>query len=326
MSEKPPSEQAPSLEEVPDVAAQYLEAIDEEPEHQEQLHKIDAELDKLKSEREEVVEDVGEDHYLVEDIDADIQKLEEDRGEHQKSTKDTAQLQEHLLRAAAEKPGFRLNEQWLTSKTLRALTHSLYGTREENLVIADQELCTPDDAQQLDRVQKIQIKREIVHLARDQLAGDERVAERWEEFEDSPAHKAFSVIARDPGVAPSVIAEEYDEKTHSTVRDWTSSLSDQEDLKMVYTPKQGEYHLSTVGKCYAAHYADLDGVDDTEGAEDEDEDTGQVGLGNSNKTPEVQPRGSADAEQSVNLSEVETTEEKAEALFNEVSETRRSNE
>lgn len=342
MSEEAHAEQTPTLEETPDIAAGYLEASDEEPQHREQLDEIEAELDELEATREEVVDDVGEDHFLADDIDADIQELKDKREELQESTEDIAQLRQDLLRAAAEDPGFQLDEHWLNSKTLRALTHTLYGMEEEKLVIADQEFCTPDDAQGLNRVQKIQIKREIVHLARDQLTGDERVADRWEEFEDSRAHQAFPVIARDPGVGPSEIADAYEDKTHSTVRNWTSDLSDQEDLKMVYTPKQGEYHLSTVGKYYAAHYADLDdteednedvgairgeeSADEAEKATDEDEGTEQVGLGNSAESPENQPRGATDSEQNVNSSEAETTEEKAEALFNDVSETRRANE
>lgn len=346
MSNEAYAEQPPSLEEVPDLAARYLEASDEEPEHQKRLGEIEAELDELASTREEVVDDMGEDHYLVEDIDAEIQELEDEREELQKSTEDVAQLQQVLFRAAAEEPGFQLNEHWLNRNTLRALTHALYGTEEEKLVIADYELCTSDNVQSLDRMQKIRIKRDIVHLARDQFTKDERVADRWKEFEDSPAYQAFSVIARDPGVGPSEIAEAYDDKSNSTVRNWTSDLSDQEGLKMVYTPKQGKYHLSTVGKYYATHYANFEG-DDAEVAEEDvgteigeesadkaaeptdenqDENTDQVGLGNSVEAPENQPRGSTDADQSATLSESKTTEEKAEALFNDVSETRRTNE
>lgn len=343
MSDEAHTEHVSSLNELPDIAARYLEASHEEPEHQERLNEIEAEYDELKSTRDEVAGDVGEDHYLVEDIDADIQDLEDEREELQASTEDIAQLREDILRAAAEDPGFRLDENWLNSKTLRALTHALYGTEEEKLVIADRALRTPDDAQGLDRIQTIQIKREIVHLARDQLSADKRVADRWEDFEDSRAHQAFPIIARDPGVGPSEIAEAYDDKTPSTVRNWTSDLSDQDDLKMMYTPKQGAYHLSSVGKYFAAHYADLDDTDDTdedvgddsdeestdeveEGTDKDEDDTEQTGLGNSAETPEDQPKESTATGQSATLSEAGTTEEKAEALFNDVSETRKTNE
>lgn len=347
MNKEAHTEQPLSLEEVADIAAQYLEASDEEPEHQDRLEGIEAKLDELESTREEVAEDVGEDHYLVEDIDADIQELKDEHEALQESTEDIAQLRKDILRAAAEEPGFRLNEHWLNSKTLRALTHALYATEEETLIIADQELRTPDDGQGLDRMQKIQIKREIVHLSRDQLASDERVIDCWEDFEDSRAHQAFPVIALDPGVGPSEIAEAQD-KTSSTVRNWTSDLSDQENMKMVYTPKQGQYHLSTVGKYYAKHYADLDGANgpkeieeevevaaesseaaDTateETDEDEDEDSEQVSLGNTTNTTENQSDGSTNAGQREISSEAEATEENAEALFNDVSETRRTNE
>jgi hypothetical protein len=348
MSKDAPTKNVLSIEEVPDMATRYLEASDGEPERQEQFDEIADEIKELESTREELAQDIGEEHYLVEDIDADIQELEDERDEIRDSTENIAQLRKNLLRAASEKPGFRLNEYWLNSETSRAITKALYGTENEKLVIGDQELRTPDDAQGLDRMQKIQIKREMVHLARDKLDGDKHVTDRWEEFKNRRGYQAFPVIAHNPGVGPSEIAEAYDDKSPSTVRDWTSDLSNQEELKMVFTPKQGKYHLSTVGRYYAAHYAELDGAETMDEAEgdkhgfesgeeaadesatattvDEDEDTEQVGLGNSNEVPEDEPNGSVGAGQAVTVSEAQTTEEKAEALFEDVSETQRTNE
>lgn len=347
MSEGTQAERTPSIEDVPDIAAKYLDASEEEPEHQERLQAIEAELDELESAREEVAGDMGEEHYLVEEIDSDIQDLKDEREELQKSTEDVARLREDILRAAAEKPGFRLDEHWLNSKPLQALTHALYGNEEERLVIRDHELQTPDDAQELDRMQRIQIKKDVVYIARDQIEQDERVSDHWEQFESSTAHQAFSVIAREPGVGPSEIAEAYDDTSPSTVRNWTSNLSDQEDLKMVYNPKTGSYYPSTVGKYYATHYATLDGNEDSDKSEDgteieggeksvdqsveaadeeDEEDSEQVGLGNSDEAPVDQPKGPTDSKQRATVSEAETTEEKADALFNAVSETRRTNE
>lgn len=340
MSEKDQAEQTHSIDDIPDLAVQYLNASQKQPEHQERLKAITAELDDLKSTRKEVVEDVGEEHYLTKDIDTEIQGLQAEHQELEESTEDITELREDILRAAAEDPGFRLNEHWLNSETIQALTKALYGSEEEKLILVDRELRTSDNANELDRLEKIQMKRDIVHLARDQLGRDERVMERWKEFEKSRAYPAFSVIARKPGVGPSEIAEACD-KTSSTVRNWTSDLSGQDELKMVYTPKQGNYHLSTVGKFYAAHYADLDGADETEVTEDEEEikaknggektekadseESGpeQADLGNLDKGLGEQSKESGNVDQSAR-SKAETTDEKAEALFDDVSATRRA--
>jgi hypothetical protein len=112
---------------------------------------------------------------------------------------------------------------------------------------------------------------------------------------------------------------------------------------MVYTPKQGNYHLSTVGKYYVAHYANLSSIDKEEdikaGSSEEssgdaveetdeasDEASVQMDLGNSSNPPENESEESSETEQSTSISEAENTEEKAEVLFNDVSETRRTNE
>ncbi|PSQ54644.1 hypothetical protein BRD22_11730 [Halobacteriales archaeon SW_8_68_21] len=110
---------------------------------------------------------------------------------------------------------------------------------------------------------------------------------------------------------------------------------------MVYTPRHGDYHLSTVGKYFAAHYADLDETGETEVAGDHKEaeaessevttqvtgsedDSEQADLGNLDKAPETKSRGLSNAHQDA-FCEADTTEEKADALFDDVSETRRAN-
>ena len=191
-------------------------------------------------------------------------------------------------------------------------------------------------------MQEIKIQREIMNISRDRFSADQRVKNRWAEFEDSNAHKAFKAIIREPGMGPSEIAEMQDGTSASTVRNWVSDLSNQEELKTVYTPSQGNYHLSTVGKYYATHYdessdsspSDTLGSDEEEDAEsgsvesaeeaaestEESEDMEQQNLGNSSERPDDQPDGATPTDQGVSVtsSEADTTEEKAEAMFENV--------
>jgi len=183
-----------------------------------------------------------------------------------------------------------------------------------------------------------------MNLAQDRLSGYPRIEKHWAEFEDSRAYGGFQAISRNPGVGPSEIADTVDNVTGSTVRDWTSDLANQEELKMVHTPKQGNYHLSTVGKYYAAHYAEFPNDDhedaaesgDQEGMEDDNtepasesadttdssEDQGQQDLGNSDKRSgdqSVEPTAT-DQGATVDSVEAESTEEKKQVMFDNVGE------
>jgi hypothetical protein len=342
MSEQEQMAKETSLEEVPDLAATYLDAIKTEPD-QERLDEIKSEIDELESKRSEVANNAGEDSFLIEEIGTKIQKLKDEHEEISESAEEVIQRHENLLQAAADHPGFQVSEHWLNPDVLRALTHALYGTKEEEVVVADQVLREPDDAEGLEWMQEFQIKREIMNIARDQISTDERVAERWEEFEGTSAHRAFRAIAREPGLGPSEIAETQDDTSTSAVRNWTSDLANQEELKMVYTSTQRDYHLSTVGKYYATHYADLsdsepsDTVDadeaeeiandsDVESAGEDAEstestnDSEQLNLGNSDEDTDDQSNGVAPTDQGVTSSEADTTEEKAKAMFENIGE------
>lgn len=341
MSEQEKTEESPSLEDVPEIAASYRDTSDEETD-QERLNEIETEISELESERADVASNAGEDNFVVEKIDAGIQDLKNKREEIQKSAEDVTKRRSVLLQAAAESPGFQFTEHWLNPDVLRALTHALHGTENEEIVVADQVLREPEDAEELDQMQEIKIQREIMNIARDRISADQRVKNRWKEFEGSNAHKAFQIITREPGVGPSEIAEMQDGTSASTVRNWTSDLSNQDGLKMVHTPSQGNYHPSTVGKYYAAHYDEpLDGEpDDTpssrevENREDSGPELGgdatestessggteQQSLGNSPEHPDDQPDGPSPTDQgaSVTSSETDTTEEKAEAMFENI--------
>jgi hypothetical protein len=349
MSEHESTDEKVSLEEVSELASAYRHASEEEPD-QERLDDIEAEINTLQSERSEVAGNAGEDNFLTKEYDSEIQELEDEREEIRQSAEDVTQRRNDLLRAAGESPGFQFDEHWLNPDVIQTLTEALYGKKEDKLVIADHVLREPADVQEMSRSERLQVKREVMNLARDRMSGYPRIKDRWEEFEDSRAYRGFQAISRNPGVGPSEIADMYDDATNSTVRNWTSDLANQEELKMVHTPKQGNYHLSTVGKYYAAHYAESP-IDDHESGDesgeqeevedtntepasesadttDSSEDWGQQDLGNSDKHSGDQSREPAADNQSATVSsaEVENTEEKKQAMFENIGESSDSEE
>lgn len=341
MSEQQPSEKKQSVGTVVELATAYQEATDEEPD-QERLNEIEKQISALEEKRSEVVDNSGEDNFVVKDCNKNIQELEKEREEIQQSAEDVTQCRNELLRAASESPGFKLDDDWLNPDVIRALTKALYGEEDDKLVIVDYVLREPTDAEDLDPLEEIQVKQEVMNLAQDRLSGHPRVEDFWTDFEGSSAYRAFRAIVSEPGIGPSKIADMYDDVTDSTTRNWTSDLSNQDQLKLVDTPSRGNYCLSTVGKYYAAHYAnplDADDKDDSESsnaeeeednsvetatkgdeATDSSEDSEQYKLGNSDEPSGEQSEEPTDSDRSgtVISTEFDNTEEKKQAMFDNI--------
>jgi len=341
MSEQQPSEKNRSVGTAVKLATAYQEATDEEPD-QERLNEIENQISALEEKRSEVVENSGKDNFVVKDCDKTIQKLEKEREEIQQLAEDVTQRRNELLKTASESPGFKLDDDWLSPDVIQALTKALYGEEDDKLLIADCILHESTDAEDLDPLEEIQVKQEVMNLAQDRLSNHPRVENFWTDFQGSSAYRAFRAIASEPGIGPSEIADMYDDVTGSTTRNWTSDLSNQDQLKLVERPSRGNYCLSTVGKYYAAHYADPLDVDDNDGSEssnageeennsvetaaksdettDSSEDSEQYKLGNSEEPSGEQSEESTVSDRSgtVKSTEFDNTEEKKQAMFDNI--------
>lgn len=320
-------------EDLEELAAAYLEALESEPD-QERLDEIENEIEELKTNRSQTKDDLGENSYLIDEITQEIESLREERDQIRESAETVDERRESILRAAAENPGFKPNKKWLTPVVTQALTHALCGETSESLIVAEQKLAEPADGEELDRSERIQVMREVAALSQDLLSGNQRVEKVWEELQGTRAYSAFQVIASQPGVGPSEIADVHD-KNASTVRDWTSDLLGQEEFKLVYTPKRGEYCPSTIGEFYSTHYDDTINSEITEQSEPDDQesknesdaeqeqreesdtDPSQLDLGNGGerRSGESVPK----AEIRRDAAEADTTDEKRDQLFDEVS-------
>lgn len=328
MSEKShPEDDSSTDADIQTLAAEYKQALNNEPD-QERLSEIQTEINDLEAKRSDVEEDFGENHYLVDEINKEIEKLRGERDKIKESTEAIEDCREALLQAAVADPGFRPNEDWLDPEVIRAFTHALYEEQDDSLIIADKVLREPTDGEDLDRFERIQIIHELAALTQDRISDNQRVIRVWEEFRESRAYPAFQVIASEPGVRPSQIADICNEN-NSTVRDWTSDLSRQDQFKLVHTPKQGNYHLSTIGRYFDSHYAepvDEELAEDKASDEEESEtkkeeieepESGQASLGNGSECRD--DPNSSEAEIRRGAASAETTDEKKNQLFDEVS-------
>ena len=333
MSEKSsPEDEGNTDTDIQTLAVKYKQALDNEPDL-ERLDEIKAEISDLEAKRSDVKEDFGEGHYLVDEINKKIETLHDERNGIKESTEAVEDRREALLQAASDNPGFRPKGDWLEPEVIQAFTHVLYGEQDDSLVVADRELSEPTDAENMGHSKRIQIMHEVASLAQDRLSDNQRVAEVWEEFRESRAHPALQVIASQPGVGPSEIADAHD-KSKSTVRNWTSDLAGQDQFRLVHTPKQGSYHLSTIGKYFTSHYAEPvdeklteDETSDkeeskTEEEEIEESEPNQAGLGNGSERRDDTHDPEAEAEIRCDATSAETTDEKKDQLFDEVSASR----
>jgi hypothetical protein len=341
MSDQESTENEPAVEAAAELAAEYLNASDEEAD-QDRIDEIESEIRTLKSERDDVAEDVGEDNFVVGEYEDNIQSLEEEREKIRESAKNVSQRRNELLNAAGDDPGFQFDEHWLNSDVIRALNEALHGEQDDKLVIADHVLCEGMDFEELTQSEKLQIKKELMYITQDRVSDVERVEEHWANLEGTRSHQAFMSIVENPGVGPSEIAKMHDDASKSAARNWVSKLANQDELKMVHTPNKGEYQPSTIGKYYAAHYAeptvdnngseveasdpveqegdDTETVPKADDTDDISEDSEQHELGNSAERPVEQSDDSGTSEQgaTVTSAEAESTDEKKQAMFENV--------
>lgn len=343
MSKQQPSGETDSCpDDVGKLAASYVKATKQEPD-QERISELEAEIEEHVVKRNEVQDSFGDEHYLINEIEESIQSLRSEREEIQQSAQAVDEHRMELLHAAAEDPGFRLTDRWLNLDVLEALTHALYGEHDDILIVAGEGIREPSNIRDMGKLEQIDLQKEVAALAQDRVSEHRSVREAWEGLEDSSSKTAFQAVAERGAMQPKEVAE-YADTSASTVRNWFANLYDWTNFVPIYRPEKGVYRLSTAGKYYAAHYADLNGEDveenkapgedqeeqgqNAEDGEDEvsEQDHEQQDLGNSDERPDNYNEGTAAADQGAAATkrDLESTTEKADKLFDEVSANRGS--
>ena len=221
-----------------------------------------------------------------------------------------------------------MSEQWLQSEVVEAINHALYNQRNSNFMLSGEEIQTIEDIAERDELERIDQAEVVILLAKDRLEQSEKVREQYERLATSKAFLAFEVLAENGNLDPAGVAEKLDEKK-TTVNNWLKNPINRWDrLIPFYRPKKGEYDLSTTGRYFYKHYYDGDvesvepDSEESMGEKRDEEDTqAQATL---NDTAESSNQSAEDKTDGIetnrsDLSDVEGTEEKAEAMFSRVS-------
>lgn len=204
--------------EIETVATEYLESLDQAVDDEE-LDKKEEEIEYAEERRERLKAEHGEDHRLVQRVSTIIENLEEERDGIQNTSEAIEERRRGLLEAVVNDPVFTFDEQWLSPCVIKAVTHSLYGTKDDRFAVHNREIQQPDDLSDVGELERIDMEHVVVSLARDRLDSSETVEEQWERLADSNGFPAFEVLAEHGPMTSTEAADEIGEES-GTVNNW----------------------------------------------------------------------------------------------------------
>ncbi|PSP83773.1 hypothetical protein BRC96_08135 [Halobacteriales archaeon QS_6_64_34] len=251
------------------MADEYLSSIDDEVDesHKEELR---GKIEQGEEKYERLVQEHGKDHRLAKKAE---EVLETRRSELNKLEEQEEQLgtaREEFLQEVANE--FELNEHWLQTDIVEAVTHTLVGKKESSYKLFGEEIQGLEDMEGLDEFDRIERVEVVILLAKDGLDQSEKVSEQWERLKDSKSYNAFEAVAEHGTQTPKEVAEKLDE-SKGVVNGWLKNPTNKWDrLIPFYRPKKGEYGLSTTGQYFREHYYE-DGDIETDETEIEEDKT-----------------------------------------------------
>lgn len=258
---------------------EYLDALDQDVDKERQ-RELEETLEELRDRRERYVEQHGEESPIVHRVERTIEDVEEEIGEIEGVAERVEEARTRLLEAA--RTGFGLNEEWLDTRVLSALTHALYGERDGWLCLDQTRIKEVGDLTGVNDLDRLDMEHTLLLLVEDRLGDTDVVAERWDRLADSKSYEPFLVVARREEAGPEDVVEALDdsEVSRKDAKNWLEKpIYNWDDLVPYYRAGGGAFALSTAGKYFARHYANL-AEDETEAEEStpEDEDDQQVSF------------------------------------------------
>lgn len=233
-----------------DRCERYLKSIDKEV-NEAEIEELENRVADLEEEREEYLEEYGEDDVLVERVDDELEKLRNELDSKRRELNQTDELAEKVLEHTASE--FIAEGQFLDESSLAAINHSLTGNRESMLLIGDQKITSDTEIEgNVRRVSHI-----VRKLALAKLGKDDDIKDSWKSVEGGKRHEPFLVVATaEAPLSTSEITERIDEDaSKGTVG---GRLRDSVN-KIEYPPYNrvdGNYRLSTIGEVMFQEFED----------------------------------------------------------------------
>lgn len=318
------------------MAEEYLGSIDDEVDesHKEELRE---QIEHGEEKYERLVQEHGEDHRLAQKAEEVLEARRSELDELEEREEQLGTAREEFLQEVANE--FDLNERWLQTDIIEAVTHALVGKKEPSYKLFGEEIQSLEDLEGLDEWDQIERAEVVILLAKESVGESEKVSEQWKRLEDSKSYNAFEVLTKNSSLTSEEVAEILDEDK-GTVNNWLKNPINLWDrLIPFYRPQQGEYALSTTGRYFHKHYyesggeipeteqkegeedaADEDAVDE-DGSEPTEEQTTLEATANQSTESTESATTDSDEQKSEkkDIAEIEDTEEKADAMFSKIS-------
>lgn len=309
-------------------AEEYIASLDNEIDES-RKEELEKEIKRGEEKYDNLVQEHGEEHKLAERAEEILDTRRNELEEIREREEQLGTAREEFLRSVVDK--FELNEEWLQPKVIKAVTQALYAEQESSYKLFGEAIQNTDDMEGLDEFDRIERAEVVILLAKDSLDQSDAVSEQWKRLEDSKSYMAFEVLAENGSLSSEEVAEILDE-SKGTVNNWLKNPINLWDrLIPFYRVQKGKYGLSTTGRYFCEHYY-KGATETTEAKASQNQAAGaeadsskpadeQVTLG----TTATQSTETATAEDEeghpgeTDLSEIEDTDEKADAMFSKVS-------
>jgi hypothetical protein len=310
------------------MAEEYRASLDDEVDES-RKEELQEEIEQGEKKYERLVEEHGKDHRLAKKAQEVLETRRSELTELEEREEQFGAAREEFLQEVANE--FELTERWLQTDVIESVTHALVGQQELSYKLFGEEIQSVEDLEGLDEFDRIERAEVVILLAKDSLGESEKVGEQWERLETSKSYQAFEVLAENGSLTSEEVAEILDEDK-GTVNNWLKNPINLWDrLIPFYRPKQGEYGLSTTGRYFYEHY--YEGQGETAETEQEEDEQDEADEGSSEPKDEQTTLGATatpstysattenDGEDSgeMDISEIEDTEDKADAMFSKVS-------
>lgn len=310
------------------MAQEYLGSIDDEVDEclKEELN---GKIEQGEEKYERLVQEHGKDHRLAKKAEEVLESRRSELSELEEREEQLGTAREEFLQEVANE--FDLNERWLQTDIIEAVTHALVGKKELSYKLFGEEIQSLEDLEGLDEWDQIDRAEVVILLAKDSVGESEKVSEQWERLEDSKSYNAFEVLTENRSLTSGEAADILEEDK-GTVNNWLKNPINLWDrLIPFYRPQQGEYGLSTTGRYFHKHYyegggetaeTEQQGSEEDTAEEDGSESTEEqatLGATANKSTESAKSDGDEQESEEKDITEIEDTEEKADAMFSKIS-------
>lgn len=304
------------------MAQDYLATLDKEID-EERKEELEQSIEDGEERHERLVQEHGESHNLAKKAEEVIAHRQDELKELEEVETQYDTAREEFLQKIADE--FELNEQWLQDEVAEAVTHALYGQHDSSYMLFGEEIQSLEDLEGLDKFEEIDRAEVVLFLAKDALGQTDHVNEQYQRLEGSKAFRPFQLLGEHGSLSSEEVAEKVDEKK-GTANNWLKNpINHWDRLIPFYRPEKGHYALSTTGRYLYARYYDSDLESPESGSEEEETSTEpeetQTTLEDTSSATNTlgEKDDTMSGTNSTDVSDIEDTDEKAEALFSKVS-------